>query len=357
MLIKRRKKVLGIPLDNHATSYHRVIQPLYELCNRNHLIQFLAEPENQPLQYEWADLLYIQCLYAPDAYKFYLSQKKAGKGIILDFDDDYLHIPEDSPEQTEIIDHKTGERHMVPTKLRTFYIKMFIRLADVVVVTTKTLKNLYQPLIRSKENEFKELNSGPAKIVIIPNCVSPDMERDIEKKPNPKIRILWSGSSSHLPDLELIKEPLKRIMKKYEDKVELHLQGPLDFNEFDNIPHYKHKAVEFGEYLNVIQDINPDISLGPLKENPFNNAKSNLKYLQMTLMESAFIGSNVGPYKEIDHGIDGMISKNDEEWFNNIEALILNEELRLNITQKALNYVRNNFMIEQHINKWEKIIS
>jgi len=344
MLIRTKKKVLGVPLDNGATSYHRVIQPLYRLAESGHPIQFLGDKEKQIEQYEWADILYIQCLYAPDAYKFYASWKDKGKKIIIDFDDDYINIPEESPEQTEVIDKDTGEAYSFPSYMRSIYIQMFIQLADVVVVTTSALKRLYKPWAK--------------KIKIIPNCVSNEMRRDYPKKQNDKIRILWSGSSSHLPDLELIRKPLIEINDKIGDKVELHFQGPIDFSAvFPDLPIISHETTSFEDYLNKIQEINPDITVAPLKDNLFNSSKSNLKYCQMTLMESAFIGSKFGPYKEcIDHGVDGMLASNDKDWVKFILKLVEDSDLRSKLTKNALNNVEINYMLDKHLLRWEQLL-
>lgn len=344
MLIRRQLKTLGVPLDNNATSYHRVIQPLYELMQKGHPVQFLGPQETQPSQYEWADVLYIQCLYAPDAYQFYASQKKAGKGIIIDFDDDYINIPEDSPEQTEIIDKNSGESYSFPPHLRSVYVQMFVQLADVLVVTTEPLKQLYSPWAKN--------------IQVIPNCVSPDMERDIPKTKNEKIRLLWSGSNSHLPDLELLKEPLNILANKYKDEIEFHFQGGLPFNEiFPEIPIVSHPMCVFEEYLNVIQDINPDVALAPLANNSFNNCKSNLKFSQMTLMGAAFVGSKVGPYLDIENGKEGFLAKTSEDWVTHISSLIESDKLRSRCVDNATKLVKGSYYIDKHINRWQSLLT
>jgi len=344
MLIKTPRKVLGIPIDDSATSYHRVIQPLHALREEGHPVQFLGKPEEQLAQYEWAEVIYTQCLYTPDAFKFYHSQKQQGKYLIVDFDDDYINIPVDSPEQTEVIDKQTGERYQFSPQLRAVYVKLFIQLADLVVVTTDALKHLYAPFAKQ--------------IVVIPNCVSAEMMRDYPKEINQITKILWSGSASHLPDLELLQEPLRQINQKYKEKVEFHFQGPLSFKEiFPDLPIVEHSAVSFGEYLNVIQAINPDIALGPLKTNAFNAAKSNLKYLQMTLMEAAFVSSNFGPYTNIDHEFDGMHATNTKSWVDAISKLIDNEKLRLRVVSNALTYVKAHCMLEKKLDRWRNILS
>lgn len=344
MLIKSDRKVLGVPIDNGATSYHRVIQPLYELMQQGHPVQFLGPQEEQPEQYKWAEILYIQCLYAPDAYKFYAEQKKQGKKIIIDFDDDYINIPPDSPEQTEVIDKNTGEVFRYPTYMRSLFVQMFIQLADIVIVTTDALKQLYSPWAKD--------------IRVIPNCVSPEMKRDKPKTDNNKVRILWSGSNSHLPDLKILQEPITKIWKKYQDKVEFHFQGGLNFKElFSDIPVVEHPQVSFGDYLNLIQDINADISLAPLQRNQFNLSKSNLKYLQMTLMESVFVASNYGPYTSLDDGEDGFLCKSPEDWISKLDLLINNSELRKKVSKNAMSYVDRCFMLDKHLPRWKALLA
>lgn len=343
MLIRQQQKVLGIPLDNHATSYHRVIQPLYELMQQGHPIQFLGPQETQLEQYGWADVLYIQCLYAPDAYQFYAAQKKAEKRIIIDFDDDYINIPADSPEQTEIVDKSTGEKYSFPPHLRSLYVQMFIQLADTVVVTSEPLKQLYSPWAK--------------KIKVIPNCVSADMQRDIPKTDNEKVRILWSGSNSHLPDLKLLVEPFQKINEKYSDKVEFHFQGGLPFDEiFEGLPVITHGVVSFEEYLNLVQDINADIAVAPLVDNQFNRGKSNLKFSQMTLMEAAFVGSAVGPYLEIDNGKEGFTAKNSAEWVKHLSALIDSKKLRKGCVEGATKLVKSNYFVDNHLPRWKELL-
>jgi len=345
MIIKSPKKILGIPLDNNATSYHRIIQPLYELSKLGppweNNVQFLGEKEEQLSQYEWADILFINCLYAPDAYQFYAAQKARGKLIVLDFDDDYINIPLDSPEQTEVIDKTTGEVYRFPPEMRSLYVQMFIQLADIVTVTNEHLKMLYTPWAK--------------KIHIIPNCVSNEMKRDYPKTPNSRIRILWSGSNSHLPDLEILKNPLKKIYEKYGPQVEFHFQGGLDFeNVFEGLPVIKHDSVVFGDYLNLIQEINPDICLAPLKENLFNMSKSNLKFCQMTLMESAFIATSYGPYANLDHEYEAMLAKNESDWFDCISHCIESNSLRYKLIKNATRLVEANHMIEKQLYRWQQ---
>jgi glycosyltransferase involved in cell wall biosynthesis len=337
------KPTLAVPLDGSATAYHRIMQPLHALLLKGKPVQFLGETHIQPSQYEWADILYVQCLYAPGAYQFYFEQRELGKRIICDFDDDYFNIPEDSPEQTEIIDHVTGETLQFSAEMRTVWVKLFLSLLDVLVVTTEELRNLYQPFTK--------------KVVVIPNCVSEDMARDVPKKPHDKVRILWTGSSSHLPDLALIKKPLQRVRDQIGDKVEIHFQGPLNFESvFPDIPHIAHPVTDYGDYLNVIQGIDADIALMPLVSNKFNAAKSNLKYCQMSLLDMATVASNHGPYKSISHGENGMLVSTEDEWVESVIQLVEDSEKRQNLAKAAADFVRAEHLLKKYLPRWEFLL-
>ena len=224
------------------------------------------------------------------------------------------------------------------------FVKQFCQLADVIVVTTESLKKLYSTVSKN--------------VVVIPNCVTEDMFRDREKKKNETTKILWSGSASHLPDLALIRQPLLDLKAKYGSKIEISLQGPLNFSEvFPDLDFVGYPSVPFDQYLNLIQDINPDIALGPLKANLFNASKSNLKFLQMSIMEAAFVGSSCGPYLEtIDDGIDGMLCSSDEDWVSKISKLIDTPALVNKLAQSAFKTVKAKYMLDHHLNRWQQAL-
>ena len=183
------------------------------------------------------------------------------------------------------------------------------------------------------------------------------MRRDKPKTDNIKTRILWSGSINHLQDLDILKAPLEKLHQKYGDSIELHFQGPLDFKSvFNDIPIISHYVVPFGDYLDKIQEINADIFLAPLEKIPFNAARSNLKYSQMTLMKSAFVATNYGPYSTIDHEIDGMLVNSENDWVEHISHLIDSPIFRNCLIANATETVNSQYMIKHHLNRWKKLL-
>ena len=140
--------------------------------------------------------------------------------------------------------------------------------------------------------------------------------------------------------------------------MEFHFQGPIDFEaEFPELPLITYPAVPFADYLDVIQGINADIAIAPLRPHLFNMSKSNLKFLQMTLMEAAFVGSNFGPYATLDHGSEALLAKSNDDWVKHLMSLVNKEDQRKKLVANALKYVNMHYMIEKNLHCWINIFN
>jgi len=334
------EKILAVPLDDTATSYHRVIQPLSYLKNKGWNIEFPKEKSQQLEQFKNADIIYLNCLYAPSAYHFYRELVRKGKKLILDLDDDYFNIPIDSPEQTVVI-KRDGSQEILTSSQRIYWMKAFLRLATAVSVTNQQLADFYAPYAKQ--------------IWVTPNCVSEEMCRDIPKPVSDTITILWTGSVSHMQDLGLLVKPIQNILKKY-PRVRFVCQGDLPFKEiFTECNISSFEGVKYGDYLNLLQEINPDVALMPLQKNNFNLRKSDLKFSQLTLLECASIVSNYGPYEEIPD--TAALKVEDDGWESALESLIENPSKMLGFQTEAKKYVSDHRMISNQYAAWEKVIN
>ncbi len=55
-------------------------------------------------------------------------------------------------------------------------------------------------------------------------------------------------------------------------------------------------------------------------------------------------------------GYNGFLAGNDDEWFEKIEKLILDKELRRYIRKNALDNVLSDYKIEDRVKIWDKIL-
>lgn len=147
----------------------------------------------------------------------------------------------------------------------------------------------------------------------------------------------FSGTLSHNKDFATITKVLVRVMEKYEN-VELFLVGPLDLeselNRFSvrikQLP-YVQREKHFANLASV------DVNLVPLEsDNPFCEAKSELKFFEAAIVKVPTVAVANQTFKEaIEDGVDGCLAKDETEWFEKIERLVLDKNLRRTIGEKA----------------------
>jgi len=253
-------------------------------------------------------------------------------------------------------------------KERFANIETYLRESDAVTVTTDYLKKLY-----SKFNN---------NIYVLPNCVdfqeiyTPEMialreEHRARHEAKKEIWIGWAGSNTHLPDLLIIVDAVKQILRDFPN-VKLALGGwngefknkdgevvTPHLNPWKDVP--KHRIVHIPwvknmkDYPKMLTQF--DIGLAPLEDNDFNRAKSNIKLLEYGACRVPVICSDVEPYsKTITSGIDGYKIKTKgaihHRWYKKIKQLIENRELRLQMADNLHNLIKENFDINKRIHEW-----
>ncbi|OGI27828.1 MAG: hypothetical protein A2359_04060 [Candidatus Moranbacteria bacterium RIFOXYB1_FULL_43_19] len=147
----------------------------------------------------------------------------------------------------------------------------------------------------------------------------------------------FSGTKGHDEDFASIETALVRILGKY-PKVSLVLAGPLNIsNRFNNFSNQVEK-LPFSPREEHFRNIsNVDINIIPLlKGDPFREGKSELKFFEAGILSVPSVAVDNGTYREaIDDGADGFLAGSEDEWFEKIEKLINNEELRRNMGKEA----------------------
>ncbi|MCX6763727.1 MAG: glycosyltransferase, partial [Candidatus Moranbacteria bacterium] len=80
-----------------------------------------------------------------------------------------------------------------------------------------------------------------------------------------------------------------------------------------------------------------EIILAPLEVgNPFCEAKSELKFFEAGILEVPTVAVKNQTFSEaIIDGVDGFLAGNSQEWFEKMEKLILNDNLRQEMGKKA----------------------
>ncbi len=255
-------------------------------------------------------------------------QKEKGKKIVAEFDD-FFDANEDNP---NLLEHQISQ---APDVLR-----VVAEIADVVTCTTNHLADKLRPYNKN--------------VVVLPNFM--DMERwDLPKKPNKTgyINIGWCGGMSHYKDLEMIVEPLQRILKEFSN-VKLFIVGELRakkwFEGYKNVECML--AVPFEAYPTRLHGLSLDIGLAPLIDNEFNKCKTNIKWMEYSIAQIAGVFSPTVYNRRGFEPKFGFIAKTPDEWYSAIKQLILHPDIRKEAAINSYDLVKHNYNLQKQVHKW-----
>lgn len=226
---------------------------------------------------------------------------------------------------------------------KEYYID-YLKYSDLITVTTNSLRE-----------DFYKYNS---KIAILPNYIDTGIwGNNYEvKKANKKIKILFSGSKTHLNDLMIIEDVIINIYSRFQEQVEFIFWGDLTekIEKHCNVIKVSKHFNKYSDYAEQLKSLNIDIGLIPLKKNKFNASKSNIKWLDYSAAGIVSILSDVEAYSSsVVNGINGILVKNETTaWVKAIEDLIINPEKRERIAENAREVVLSQYSIQKNAAKW-----
>lgn len=157
------------------------------------------------------------------------------------------------------------------------------------------------------------------------------------KKKGSKLRIGWSGGSSHYTDWFLIKEQLEELMKQ---DITLVLVG----SKFDGtLKGVDPKKIEYWDWVDAeahpwrSYHLNLDLAIIPLEDTRFNSYKSCIKWYEFSALGVPVIASDVAPYS------DEM--PKDQLFTNNLVEVVerfKDKAYRKKITDRQYRWVKEN---------------
>ena len=216
----------------------------------------------------------------------------------------------------------------------------------------KTLK-LCQGAITTTEILQRELKNYVSEVFINHNVANEEMfqlslkaiDRKSKRKKKDEIIIgYFSGSITHNSDFNLILPALKKILKEF-NKVKLMIVGELKLS--DELKEFSsqivtHSFVNWKKLPELISNV--DINIAPVEDNIFNEAKSEIKWVEASLVKVPTIASNIGSFKKkIINGKTGFLCTNNEDWYNALKKLLIDEDLKIAIGQNAFEFCKKNY--------------
>jgi glycosyltransferase involved in cell wall biosynthesis len=355
-------RILAIERDFSACNYYRIRLPLCKL-EEHEMAEVEFVYQDQELgsmetfeKLLWADMVIFHRPASPQWFGFIKKCQEHGKLIVCDYDDSpfetsvwnpyYKFIGVEEcyykwPDGREEWLWKNGHHEFNIDKNieRRDMFKACYRNADMVSTTTDILRN-----------EFLEINKNT---VVLPNLVDVDFYPQCELKKE-QVRIGWQGGYSHYEDLYMIKPVLERITKEFNVKL-VYLGDPKFAGIFKDIPKDKFEMQYWSDlntYPYKLKCMNLDIGLCPLIENKFNRSKSAIKYFEYTMVDACTIASDIPPYSPVIKKDETGLLVKQNEWYEGLKALILDEKLRNRLAFNAKQDVIENYNIDKRIGEW-----
>lgn len=302
--------------------------------------------------------IFFRCPYTDTIGEFIKRAKAMNKTVLFDIDD--LVIDTKYTEQIKYLktmskedkaQYDDGVRRMQQT----------LRLCDAAITTTERLADELKGYV---PDVFINRNTASERMVelsmkavyerdVLPFVNGNSLKKHKEKKAHEESRKIaearkqhgvklgyFSGSITHNDDFLMILPIVARLMKEYKT-LELHIVGELDVPE--ELAPFKERIIttpfiSWEKLPSLIASV--DINLVPLEQSIFNEAKSENKWVEASLVKVITVASAVGAFeKMVVHNETGMLCEDNENWYATLKNLIENKEIRKTIAENAYRHV------------------
>ena len=312
-------RILAIASKSSGVSYHRILMPIVNMQKDYCLMTDVINEEVISNNYDLVVMNRMLHNVTPEQMNDW--RIKYGFKLIVDNDDHWdlgvTHILSESYKE-----NKVSEK-----------IIAWIRIADLCTVTHERLAEEVYPLNQNVE--------------ILPNAIPYGEEQFVlDKKPSDLVRLFWSGSGTHGKDLEILRNPMKRInfpvrtiIAGYNEQEKPIWDGMIaSFTNGLKLNPTIYNYNQVTEYMAAYCD--SDISLIPLVDNKFNSMKSNLKVLETASKKNPAIVSNVHPYRGF---YPACHVNSQKDWYYWIKLLVNDKDARKHYGEALYDYCNTNF--------------
>jgi glycosyltransferase involved in cell wall biosynthesis len=190
-------------------------------------------------------------------------------------------------------------------------------------------------------------STGVSTVHVIENALDDETIRIAEeinvspKKRDGLIRIVYgSGSASHDSDFRVVAPALLTVLRARYD-VRLTIIGSLNLPEEFKPLESQVERLPPSDYATYMKRLaRCDINIAPLEISVFNDAKSNIKYLEAAILKLPSVCSATAEFRAtIDQGTTGFLAAATAEWEEMLFRLVEDEALRNEVGQRAHDHV------------------
>ncbi len=180
-------------------------------------------------------------------------------------------------------------------------------------------------------------------VQIVPMTVDLDRYKpsDTPKKSDEKPVIVWVGTSTNQPNVELAVPALRRVRQKVDFKLRIIADDPQDFEGLD----VEFIKWTFHDEVRLLQE--SDIGIVPVEKSVWSPWKFFFKTVQFLSLGLPVIGTATGSNLEIiEEGRNGFLAENEQDWYDKCLILLENPEMRRQFGEHGRKAAVEKFNIE-----------
>jgi glycosyltransferase involved in cell wall biosynthesis len=329
---------------NYAVVLLRLAGPIQALEARGRMrlryFSFREEPHDTD-GILGADLFVIhrECAERRFSSSVVKAARRLGKPIVFELDDLLINMPRSNPNRwyCQAISPDLFE---------------MVREADFITVTTESLREELQ--------QAEPASKG--KIHVLPNCIDLSIwggETPARTRDQGPLVIGWFGTATHDDDLAIVKPAIAYLLRKYRGRVVFKFWGylPPELADMEGVVLARGPQPDVRRHAQDVRMSQIDLAIAPLADHPFNQSKSNLKWLEYSICRIPGIYSRITPYSSsIAHGYTGWLVENSTEaWVEALERLINDGSLREELATNAYQEVWSKHRLEVGADRWDSL--
>jgi hypothetical protein len=315
------KILILTPSRTDACSFYRSGGVFPQIVKNSNIEVDIRQPDQIVLHWQILityDIVMLQRPFSEDMVSLANYVKGLNIPLWVEFDDNLLAVP---------ADNSKASLYNAPTREN---IKTIMQLADVISVTTKTLKD-----------EFAQYCKN---IVVIPNAFNDFIFKGRSIQPQRQRMFMWRGGESHIYDIMTLGNAYNRAMSTFRDWQFLFMGFlPWYLNKSNNFYHLE--ASDIIHYFNKVGAMRPTALTVPLHDNIFNRCKSNIASIEATYFGAVCIAPAWPEWN-----IPGtLLYENENDFFNQLQVLVKGYDGSQNV-KMAWDYITTELLLSK-VNK------
>ena len=256
-----------------------------------------------------------------------LTEEARRLGLVSFFDlDDLIFDADEYARNSNVAALPADERDVLMNGVRLY--RAMMSLVDHCIASTPTLVVRMQALVDGRV--FLLENALDTHLLDLASVPCPGRD------PATVVIGYGSGTTTHDADFMSVAPALLRIMEDF-PQVRLAVYGHLclpDYFEARTHQIVRIPLLDADDYYQSLSRF--DISLAPLERNVFNDAKSNIKFLEAALFGVPSVCSPGAAFMQVvNHGVNGFLASNDDEWYATLRRLVEDVGLRQHVGDEA----------------------